>query len=114
MIIENLEKMSEEELGAIMGFILTALGLVLKYANPLMAGRVLKLAAAEGKKAKQLTELTDKADKIDKGIEMAADIFAFRQKHPQDFEKVLNLAQDFVANYYSDPKTKEQLLKMFK
>ena len=112
-MLDKLSNMNEEELGDIMGVIMSLLPLIGKYMNPIRAGRITKLALSETNKVKQLSVMTAQSDKIDKGVEIAADIFAFRRKNPEDFEKVLDLAEELVGKYYTDSKVKEKILSIF-
>ncbi|MBR6200263.1 MAG: hypothetical protein IKQ61_08385 [Spirochaetales bacterium] len=113
-MLDKIENMSEDELGEIMGGIFSLIPLVLKNMNPVRAARVVKLAMKETGKAKELAALSRTSDKIDKGIDMAADILAFRREHSEDFEKVLDMLEDVVGQYYADPKMKQKILGMIK
>ena len=113
-MLDKFQNMSEDELGEFMGVIMSLITLIVKYMNPIRAGRVTKLALDESKKVKELSSLAVKSDKVEKGIEIGADIFAFRRKYPEDFDKVLDLAEELISKYDTDPKMKEKILSFFK
>ena len=76
--------------------------------------KVTPIAISVANKSKNMSVMTENSDKIDKGIEIASDILQFRKDNPEDFEKVLNLAGEFVSKYNTDPKIKEKILSLFK